>query len=320
VTSRRRSPAAASGQPAGGDRWTHHRVTEAEAGSTLQEILTGALGVSRRMIQKLTRASGIRLNGHPAYLKRKVRAGDDVAARLVFDEEPGLEPMEMALSVCYEDEHLLVVDKPAGILVHPVGRSGEATLAHGIAAYLLRAGVRARVRPVHRLDRDTSGLVLFAKSAFVHQVLDRQLREREVRRAYLAFVAGVPTPSEQTIDAQIGRHPRDPNLRAVVARGGDAAVTRFRVLEQFSGVSLLDVELETGRTHQIRVHLSHAGHPLIGDVRYGGPRGALGRQALHAARLGFVHPKTHDSIELSSELPADLARLREDLRRGRPAD
>lgn len=283
-----------------------HTVSAEEAGSTVQEILTGVLAISRRMIQKLTRASGIRLNGRPAYLRRQVREGDVVAARLAFEEAPALEAVAMDLAIVFEDEHLLVVDKPAGLLVHPVGRGGEATLAHGVAHHLAAAGVRTRVRPVHRLDRDTSGLVLFAKSAYVHQALDRQLRERGVRRSYLAFVHGVPQPPEQTVDAPIGAHPSDRNLRAVVDRGGDRAVTRFRTVRSTGSAALLEVELDTGRTHQIRAHLAHLGHPLLGDVRYGASPGAPGRQALHAARLAFTHPVTHLAIEVTSPLPAAL--------------
>jgi len=220
----------------------------------------------------------------------------------------------MALAVVYEDDHLLVVDKPAGILVHPVGNSGEVTLAHGIAHHLLQAGVQTRVRPVHRLDRDTSGLLLVARSAFVHQALDRQLRDHEVRRSYLAFVSGVPSPAEQVVDAPIGAHPRHPHLRAVVASGGARAVTRFAVRETFEGAAVLEVELETGRTHQIRVHLAHIGHPLLGDVRYGAAPRPLARQALHAARLSFQHPLTKQAVELASALPADLEELRRELR------
>ena len=274
----------------------------------MQEILTGPLGVSRRMIQRLTRASGIRLNGRAAYLKRQVRAGDVVAARVAAAEAVGLEPRPLSLQVRYEDEHVLVVDKAAGLLVHPVGRAGETTLAHGIAHYLAERGRQVRVRPVHRLDRDTSGLVLLALSAYVHQALDRQLRAGGIRRSYLAVVRGTPSPPEGRIDLPIGPHPHDPNLRAVVP-GGAHAVTRFRTLRSSAEASLLHAELETGRTHQIRVHLAHLGHPLLGDVRYGGPAGPPGRQALHATHLSFTHPVTGEPVEVESPLPAELEQL-----------
>lgn len=288
---------------------------EAEVGCTVQEILTTSLGVSRRMVQKLTRASGIRLNGRAAYLQRKVRVGDVVAARISHEEDPGLDPVQMPLQILHEDDQLLVVDKPAGLLVHPVGTSSKPTLAHGIAHHLLQAGTRTRVRPVHRLDRDTSGLLIVAKSAFAHQALDRQLRNRELKRTYLAFVEGSPSPPEQVIDSPIGRHPRDPSLRAVVERGGDPALTRFELLEPYPDAALLEVQLDTGRTHQIRVHLAHIGHPLLGDVRYGAAVNPLPRQALHASKLAFHHPLTGAEIELKSALPDDLEDLRTELRR-----
>jgi RluA family pseudouridine synthase len=299
------------------DRWTSHPVSAVEAGRTVQEILTGSLGVSRRMIQKLTRSGGIRLNRRPAFLGRKVREGDVVAARLAPPEEPGLRAVPMELAIAYEDEHLLVVDKPAGLLVHPVGREGEVTLAHGLTHHFQRAGIQAKVRPVHRLDRDTTGLVLIARTAFVHQALDRQLRAHEIRRTYLAFTCGTPLPAEGVVDAPIGPHPRHPHLRAVGGPGDAPAVTRYRTLEVMMGAALLEVELETGRTHQIRVHLAHLGYPLLGDVQYGAPaRADLPRQALHAARLTFQHPVSHRLIEVESPLPADLEELR---RRLRPA-
>jgi RluA family pseudouridine synthase len=295
-------------------RWVKHEVTEEEAGRTVQEILTGPLRVSRRMIQRLTRSDGIRLNRHPTHLQRRVRAGEVVAARVAAAEESGLEPVEMPLDVVYEDDDLLAVNKAPFLLVHPVAPHHRATLAHGLTHYFLSRGLHARVRPVHRLDRDTSGLMLVAKSAFVQQILDLQIRDREMRREYLALVAGVVEAEEGTVDAPIGRHPRDPTLRAVVPAGGEPARTRFRVVERYEGATLVELELETGRTHQIRVHMAHLGHPLLGDARYGGPPvEGLGRQALHAGRLSFLHPTTRARVELEVPLPDDMARVRAEL-------
>jgi RluA family pseudouridine synthase len=298
-------------------RWAKHEVTEEEAGRTVQEILTGPLRVSRRMIQRLTRSDGIRLNRHATHLQRKVRAGEVVAARVASAEESGLEPVEMPLDVVYEDEDLLAVNKAPFLLVHPVAPHHRATLAHGLTHYFLTRGLHARVRPVHRLDRDTSGLMLVAKSAFVQQILDLQIRDREMRREYLALVAGVVEAEEGTVDAPIGRHPRDPTLRAVAPAGGEPARTRFRVVERYGGATLVELELETGRTHQIRVHMAYLGHPLLGDVRYGGPAvEGLGRQALHAGRLAFLHPTTGARVELEVPLPDDMARVRAELLAG----
>ncbi|HET8655612.1 MAG TPA: RluA family pseudouridine synthase [Longimicrobiaceae bacterium] len=298
---------------AGEDRWRKHVVTEEEAGRTVREILTGPLALSGRMIQRLTRTRGVRLNRRPAYLERAVRKGDVVAARVATAEEPGLEPVAMELDVVHEDAEVLVVNKPPFLLVHPVAPHHTRTLAHGLAHHLLSEGVHAKVRPVHRLDRDTSGLVLVAKSAFAHQFLDRALREREMRREYLAFVGGVVEEDAGEIDAPIGRHPRAPQLRAVTERG-EPARTRWRVVERFRDATLLDVELETGRTHQIRVHLAHLGHPVLGDSQYGGRMvPGLARQALHAWRLSFPHPASRERLTFEAPLPPDLAALRERL-------
>jgi len=296
------------------ERWLDHTVAEEEAGRTVQEVLTGPMGISRRMIQKLTRAKGILVNRRAPFLGRKVRAGDVVSARVGVDEHPGLEAVEMPLSIIHEDADVLVLDKPPFVLVHPTSPEQNATLSHGVAAHFQRAGLRAKVRPVHRIDRDTSGLVLFAKSAMSHQLLDKQLRDGEIHRVYLALVDGVVAGDAGTVDAPIGRHPRHPHLRAV-RPGAEAAVTRFRVAERYPAATLLELELETGRTHQIRVHMAHAGHPVLGDRQYGGAgAGVINRQALHASRLSFPHPRGGERIHLEAPLPADMAGAADRLR------
>ena len=298
------------------DRWVQHEVGEEDAGRTVREVLTRRLHVSRRMIQRLTRSEGIRLNRRPTFVNRKVRAGDVLAARVSLREEGGLRPVEMELVLAYEDRDLLVIDKPAGLLTHPISPRHIRTLAHGVAHHFQERGIQAKVRPVHRLDRDTSGLILFAKSAFAHQQMDRQLRRREMRREYLALVAGRVEADAGEIDAPIAVHHASPTLRAV-REGGETALTRYRVRERLPGATLLELELETGRTHQIRVHLSHLGHPLLGDAEYGGPPAeGLERQALHAFRLAFRPPSAEELVELTSSLPTDLARLRERLLEG----
>jgi 23S rRNA pseudouridine1911/1915/1917 synthase len=297
-------------------RWTEHTVAEDEAGRTVQEILTGPMRISGRMIQRLTRARGILLNRRPGFLARKVRAGDVVAARIALDEEPGLPPVEMPLRIVHEDRELLLLDKPPHLLVHPTAPTHTATLAHGVAHHFARQGLQARVRPVHRIDRDVSGLVLFAKSGFAHADLDRQLREHSLRREYCAWVAGRIADETGHIEAPIGKHKQNPSLRAVRPQAGDPATTRFQVLERFAGATRVLLELEAGRTHQIRVHLAHIGHPLLGDRAYGGPevRG-LRRPALHAWRLAFTHPAdTERRLAFEAPTPPDLLALEDGLR------
>lgn len=292
------------GDAAGEPRWREHLVSESEAGSTVQQVLTGAMGVSRRMLQRLTRAKGLRHNRRPAWLAARVRAGDVVAARLGAESGPGLEPVEMPLEIVHEDADVLAVDKPPFLLVHPTSPAHDRTLAHGVAWHLREAG--GAVRPVHRIDRDTSGLVLFAKSSHAHHRLDLALREGRIDRAYLALVDGVVAEDAGTIDAPIARDPRNAALR-VVRETGDRAVTHFTVRERHPASTLLRLVLDTGRTHQIRVHLQHLGHPVIGDRQYGRRRvDAIGRQALHAAELAFPHPSTDERITLSAPLPSDI--------------
>lgn len=300
--------------PAPPRRWAEHTVREDEAGKTVQEILTGNLGISRRMIQRLTRAKGVLVNRKTAYLARKVKAGDVVAAKLGEREGTGVEPVEMELDVVHEDRDILVLNKPAFLLVHPTSPEHTRTLSHGIAHHFVSRGIDARVRPVHRIDRDTSGLLLVAKSAFAHQHLDRQLRERTLTREYLALVHGQVAEEEGAVDAPIGRHGRNPSLRAV-RPGGETALTRFRVRERFERATFLELELDTGRTHQIRVHMAHLGHPVLGDRSYGGAAPSLiRRQALHAWRMSFVHPATREALAFEAPLPEDMAHVLAQLR------
>jgi 23S rRNA pseudouridine1911/1915/1917 synthase len=286
--------------------WVNHTVAPEEAGRTVQDILTGPMSVSRRMIQRLTRAKGLQHNRRAAWLKSKVRAGDVVSARLNPAESAGLAPVPMELRVLYEDAEVLAVDKPPFLLVHPTSPEQDRTLAHGVAHHLAEQGVHAKVHPVHRIDRDTSGLVVFAKTGHAHHRLDLQLRAGELKREYLALVDGVVEGERGTIDAPIGRDPRNPVLR-VVRKDGDAAVTRWEVAERYPTATLLRLELETGRTHQIRVHLQHAGHAVLGDRQYG-RKGLhlLKRQALHASHLAFAHPTSGEPIRLDAELAPDM--------------
>jgi 23S rRNA pseudouridine1911/1915/1917 synthase len=289
--------------------WLEHVVDASQAGSTVEQILRGPMQISRRMIQRLTRAHGIALNRRATYLSRKVRTGDRVSARVAGGEKSDLEPVAMDLSVVYEDHDLLAVDKPPFLLVHPTAPHHQATLAHGVAHFLAARGLEARVRPVHRIDRDTSGLVLFAKSAHAHHLLDLQLRDSRFQREYVAVAEGSVEPDAGEFRDPIGSHPQFPHLRAVM-ESGSPAHTRYRVLGRTASATLLTLQLETGRTHQIRVHLSHAHHPVVGDRQYGAPdSGLLRRPALHSAGCSFQHPSSGRPLLLSAPLPPDLLEL-----------
>ena len=225
-------------------------------------------------------------------------------------ETIALAPEAIPLTIIYQDGDIIVLDKPAGLTVHPAPGHPSGTLVNALLAACpdLR-GIAGTLRPgiVHRLDKDTSGLMVVAKNDRAQRSLQRQLKEREVRKTYLALVKGVPAPREGTIEAPIGRHPKNRKKMAVVADGREAT-TRYRVREEIAGgqYSLLEVEPVTGRTHQIRVHLAAVGHPVVGDATYGRPSAAVGRQFLHAHKLAFAMPLGGRAVEFESPLPADL--------------
>ncbi len=281
----------------------------------MEQLLTGTLGISRRMIQKLTRSKGILRNRKAPFLGARVRIGDVVAARVASEEDAGLEPVPMELDIVHEDADVLVINKPPFMLVHPTTAEHRSTLAHGVAFHFQQQGLRTKVRPVHRIDRDTSGLVLFAKTAFAHQRLDRQLRERTLEREYLALVHGELADDAGVIDQPIGRDKQQGSQLRVVRAGGEPAKTHYQVVEKLGGATLVQLAMETGRTHQIRVHLAHIGHPVLGDRQYGREGLSLiKRQALHASRLAFLHPASDEPLTCEAPLPEDMAQLREHLR------
>lgn len=230
----------------------------------------------------------------------------------LFPEEPlGFASEWMELSVLYEDDFVLVVSKPPGMPVHPVERHAPGSLAGAVAAYYESTGQAVAVRHVHRLDADTTGPVLYAKNAWALSVLDEAMREKRIGRSYLAITTGIPSVPRGTIDAPIGKDRHHANRRRI-SPGGDHAVTHYETLEAWprSKAALLRLQLETGRTHQVRVHLQHIGVPILGDTLYGG-RAAhrLHRQALHGEALTFIHPWYSESIRVEAPLPEDMSTL-----------
>ncbi|SFI89301.1 RluA family pseudouridine synthase [Thermoflavimicrobium dichotomicum] len=303
------------GQPS---KWISFRVTKEWEGQTVETILKQPLQISNRMINRLTRMKGIRLNGRTPWLKKQVKKGDRLQVAIRPREKAELPPRPVPLQIVYEDADLMVVDKPAGVLVHPVHPEDEHTLAHGITFIWKERGFEGIVRPVHRLDRYTSGLILIAKNAYMHQLLDRQLRQKQIERIYLALL-GKPLPKEKgTIQEPIGKDPDHPTKR-MVSPNGSPAITHYQVIEQNEHGSLITVRLETGRTHQIRVHFAHLGFPLIGDPLYGGDCTLISRQALHSAKLSFTHPLTGKIHTFTSPLPEDMNRVLSHLKIKQPS-
>jgi 23S rRNA pseudouridine1911/1915/1917 synthase len=288
--------------------WLEYQTPGRWSGKTVEDILKGPMHLSGRMIQKLTRSNGILINQKKAHLARVVKAGDKIRAAVFLPEDYGVDPLDIAFDIVYEDDHVLVVNKPAGLSVHPTEPGQTATLANGIAFYYQQNGIKAKVRHVHRLDKDTSGLLIVAKNAFVHGLLDDALRKRLIRREYVAVVHGRIQMAKGTIDQPIGRDRHHPTRRRV-SPSGEPARTHYEVIEYFSDASYVKLWLETGRTHQIRVHMSFLGHPLIGDTLYGGERTNIDRQALHAKTISFPHPLTNELITLAAPLPDDMKNL-----------
>lgn len=286
----------------------HHVVAGGENGRTVADILKNSLGFSRSLVRALKREGAVRVNGEPVFLNARVRAGAELAISLPDCGYGAVLPEKMPLEVLLEDEDLLVINKPPGMLVHPLTGEAGGTLANAVVHRWSEQGRTARFRPVYRIDRDTSGLVLVAANPFAYQGLVRQLTGKSMRREYLAVVRGHIHPERGILCFPIGRS-EDSIVKRKVKADGKEAITQYRVLERLPGGTIVKCSLETGRTHQIRVHLSHLGHPLYGDTLYGGSSGLIGRQALHAASLVFRHPRTGEMIHLESEFPPDITDL-----------
>jgi 23S rRNA pseudouridine1911/1915/1917 synthase len=282
------------------------RVSDDQAGRRLDGVLAGVSEIgSRAAAERLVADGAVRVDGVGRPKSHRVSPGAQIEVELPTHHDPQPEPME--LPVVWEDEHLLVVDKPAGLVVHPAAGVSEGTLVPGLLALGAAGGEAARPGIVHRLDRDTSGLLLVARSQRAYTALQRLIRRREVERRYQALVHGAPRSRTGRIEAAIGRDRHDRTRHSLDTDTPRAAVTWFELREQLGSRALLELRLETGRTHQIRVHLEAIGLPVCGDPVYGVRDLELERQFLHAHRLRLGHPLTGEELDLDSPLPADLA-------------
>ncbi|MBE3587933.1 MAG: RluA family pseudouridine synthase [Thermoanaerobacteraceae bacterium] len=300
----------------------YYRVEKENAGRRLDVFLAGeSPDLSRSHIHKLIEEGLVTVNGGPARAGYRVKAGDEVLVEIPPPRELAVLPEDIPLDIFYEDGDVIVINKPRGMVVHPAEGSYSGTLVNALLYHCRDlSGVNGVLRPgiVHRLDKDTSGLIMVAKNDRAHLDLARQLQDRRVTRRYIALAHGGFKEDRGTVDAPIGRHPRDRQRMAVVA-GGRRAVTHYTVRERFGQYTLLDLKLETGRTHQIRVHMAYLGHPLVGDLKYGPARPHFGLQGqfLHAAVLGFVHPGTGEYLEFTAPLPEELQQVLDKLMAGR---
>lgn len=277
---------------------------------------------SRSRLQEWIRTGAVSVDGQQCRPRDKVTQGANVQIDAVLEAEVGWQGQDIALEIVYEDEAILVINKPAGLVVHPAAGHAEGTLVNALLAHAPKLALLPRAGIVHRLDMETSGLLVVARTLPAHHHLVEQLQERTVKREYCALCIGAMTGGG-TVDAPIGRHPRQRKKMAVIAMGGKPAITHYRLAQRFGHHTRITVNLETGRTHQIRVHMAHRNYPLIGDPLYGGrpriPKGAsdllintlrnFPRQALHARALGFIHPETEEFVQFECPLPDDIREL-----------
>lgn len=293
-------------------------ITEEQKGERIDKVISAIDEEwSRSQISNWVKDGHIKVNGETVKPNYKVRLEDEILITPPLLEELDAEPENLNLDIVYEDEDVLVVNKPKGMVVHPAPGHASGTLVNGLMYHCTDlSGINGIVRPgiVHRIDKDTSGLLMVAKNDLAHASLVDQLVEKSVTRKYIALVHGHIAHDKGTIDAPIARDPKERQKMAVVDKGKHA-VTHFTVLERFGDFTLVECRLETGRTHQIRVHMRYIGFPLVGDPKYG-PRKTMdiGGQALHAAVIGFIHPRTKEYLEFSVPLPTEFEELLETLR------
>ncbi len=284
------------------------KITAQESGERIDALLARCADITRSQVQRLLEQGAVTLNGAVVRKSRRTAAGETFVVALPEPEPVELMAQDIPLDIVYEDDDVIVVNKPRGMVVHPAPGHPDGTLVNALLFHCgdSLSGIGGEKRPgiVHRIDRDTSGLLIAAKNDFAHQHLSAQLADRSLSREYEAVVRGRLREDEGTVFAPIGRHPVDRKRMAVTERGSRPAVTHWSVIARYNGYTHVRCKLETGRTHQIRVHMAYIGHPLLGDEVYGrGTEKGLTGQCLHARRLRFVHPRTEEHVELSVPLP-----------------
>ena len=297
------------------------RASEESKNQRLDAFLASSLdGLTRSQATRLIESGEVAVNGRAVSKSYKLAGGEDIAVTLPEPEPVEAVPQDIPLDVVYEDADVIVVNKPSGMVVHPAPGHPDGTLVNALLYHCAGtlSGIGGALRPgiVHRIDRDTSGLIIAAKNDAAHQYLSAQLADHTLARTYECIVVGALREDRGTVDAPIARHPTDRKRMAVVA-GGREAVTHWEVIARYPGYTHVRCRLETGRTHQIRVHMAYIGHPILGDTVYGAKKevAGLAGQCLHAVGLRFLHPRTHEVMELSCPLPEEFTRMLQKIRK-----
>ena len=297
------------------------RASEESKNQRLDAFLASSLdGLTRSQATRLIESGEVAVNGRAVSKSYKLAGGEDIAVTLPEPEPVEAVPQDIPLDVVYEDADVIVVNKPSGMVVHPAPGHPDGTLVNALLYHCAGtlSGIGGALRPgiVHRIDRDTSGLIIAAKNDAAHQYLSAQLADHTLARTYECIVVGALREDRGTVNAPIARHPTDRKRMAVVA-GGREAVTHWEVIARYPGYTHVRCRLETGRTHQIRVHMAYIGHPILGDTVYGAKKEVPGLtgQCLHAVGLLFLHPRTHEVVELSCPLPDEFTRMLQKIRK-----
>lgn len=286
-----------------------YQIDKDEHYDNVLHVLKEQFLLSDRLITKLKKANKIYLNDLQTYTKKSVTVGDTVSVLIDFEEDnSNIVASNIPLNIIYEDDYLLVINKPANIAIHPSILHFDNSLSNGVKFYFDKLGLKKKIRIVNRLDRNTSGIVVFAKNEYIQECLIKQMKTKELKKEYLAIAKGVLESKSGTLNFPIARK-EGSIIERTVSSDGDSAITHYDVVKEFNNLSLVHIVLETGRTHQIRVHFSHIGHPILGDTLYGSPSELINRQALHSYKLTFIHPVTKKVLSLEVPLPNDIKNI-----------
>ena len=286
-----------------------YTVNENDNYINLKDLLKNYFEISDRLLVKLKHNKKLFINGEHVSINAPLQPNDDVTVLIDFVEDnSNIVPVQMDLDIIYEDEGFIVINKPAGIPVHPSINHFEDSLSNGVKYYFNKLGLKKIIRPVNRLDKDTSGLIIFAKNEYIQECLVKQIKCKQFIKEYIAICNGVFEKKSGTINAPIARKEKS-IIERCIAENGDVAITHYEVVKSFKNYTAVKCILETGRTHQIRLHMKYIGHPILGDTLYSSSSNLINRQALHAYRISFVHPITRKQIQFEAPLPDDMKHL-----------